>query len=325
MEKHTDSVKYILLMIHNLDAKQFLDVETMEMFGRVLSLSYVRCVCSVDHVKFGLTLPPKTLELLNFAFITIHTKEMYKKEFAIFENSLEQKKASKDESLKYILKSMTKAQKEIIKLLAEQVLKGTTTSNNFMEVEGEEAAASLIIKSAKGFTLKQLYENCIEEMILSSEQQLRENLLEIIDHKVFIEMKNYQGKSIYTMTYSKQVLEKIVDGTIENDDAKEQQFSDEDEESLPQQKQQLQSIDHNAIRNEDSEDDNQHLQKLNKPSAAAQKRGRSRTNRRKQSRSNDSRNSNSNSNSKDSEKASIEDDGEVKPAEVVVEEDEVEV
>lgn len=51
---------------------------------------------------------------------------------------------------------------------------------------------------------------------MSSDNQLRQNLLELIDHKVILERTDEKrNKKIYLMKYEKRVLEKIVDLKID--------------------------------------------------------------------------------------------------------------
>ncbi len=51
---------------------------------------------------------------------------------------------------------------------------------------------------------------------MSSDNQLRQNLLEWIDHKVILERTDEKrNKKIYLMKYEKRVLEKIVDLKID--------------------------------------------------------------------------------------------------------------
>lgn len=62
-------------------------------------------------------------------------------------------------------------------------------------------------------------------------------MLEIIDHKVFVEKKlPNSAKPIYTIPFSKQILLKIVNNKLEEDSPFEDGNSDSEEENLQQQK-----------------------------------------------------------------------------------------
>jgi len=47
-------------------------------------------------------------------------------------------------------------------------------------------------------------------MILRNDEQLRENLSELIDHRVIKEKKEGGGKNIFYLTYDDKILKKIV-------------------------------------------------------------------------------------------------------------------
>jgi len=47
-------------------------------------------------------------------------------------------------------------------------------------------------------------------MILRNDEQLRENLFELIDHRVIKEKKEGPGKNVFFLTYSDKILKKII-------------------------------------------------------------------------------------------------------------------
>jgi hypothetical protein len=50
------------------------------------------------------------------------------------------------------------------------------------------------------------------QIVLSSDHQLRQNLLELLDHKVIIDRTDERkNKKIYIMKYEKRTLEKLLD------------------------------------------------------------------------------------------------------------------
>ena len=66
-------------------------------------------------------------------------------------------------------------------------------------------------------------------MTLSNEQLLKENLLEILDHKIFVEKKNENNKHkiLFTMNYSKKIIDLLADNNIQEINSE----SDEEEEN----------------------------------------------------------------------------------------------
>jgi hypothetical protein len=75
-----------------------------------------------------------------------------------------------EDSLKYIWRSLTKNQKDILKIIAKQEI------------------AILDGKATRRFNLHELLEKCRDNMVLNNEVQLRDNLIEIIDHRVVMEV-----------------------------------------------------------------------------------------------------------------------------------------
>lgn len=64
-----EKIKFILVVFHNLDGKQFVDGESVKLLARIFRLSYIRVICSVEHVKWGIAVSSKTLEKMNLAFL----------------------------------------------------------------------------------------------------------------------------------------------------------------------------------------------------------------------------------------------------------------
>ena len=55
-----------------------------------------------------------------------------------------------------------------------------------------------------------------KQIVLNSDHQLRQNLLELLDHKVIIEKYDEKkNKRMYLMKYEKRILENILDYKIQ--------------------------------------------------------------------------------------------------------------
>jgi hypothetical protein len=96
-------------------------------------------------------------------------------------------------SLCYIYKSLTQNQKDILKLLAAWQLENI---------------------NKHGISQVDLLELCIDEMILRNDEQLRENLFELLDHKVIKEKKEGHRKNSFFMTYDDKTLKRIVQDNL---------------------------------------------------------------------------------------------------------------
>ena len=95
--------------------------------------------------------------------------------------------------LTFVLKSMTKNQREIIKIIAKYLL------DHPLE---------------KGITIKDLYELCVDATVATSQKGLKDSLNEAKDHKVVHEKTDDQGHQMLTMTYPVVLLEKIANDEL---------------------------------------------------------------------------------------------------------------
>ncbi|EAS04912.2 origin recognition complex subunit 2 (macronuclear) [Tetrahymena thermophila SB210] len=249
MGKISSQVPFILILFHNIDSKQFIEQDSVKILSAVLNLPYIKAVCSIDHVKYPIILTSKVLESFNFSFIEVHTHQCYLHEFKVSQNTFNLKKEKEGESLKYIFRSLTKVQKEIIQFVAKYIQdKLDQNPGTAIQINGLTEDGQII-----GLTLKELLEMLIDEMILNSEQQLKENLLEILDHKVIISIENQQ-KTYYTMNFSRQILEKIVNNKLEDGEEDQEQEEEEENNSVKDMEEENQIIS-NSQNSSQSEDE----------------------------------------------------------------------
>ncbi|KAL4481090.1 hypothetical protein ABPG72_015045 [Tetrahymena utriculariae] len=230
-------VPFILIVFHNIDSKQFIEQDSVRTLSTILDLPYVKAVCSIDHVKYPIVFTSKFLEAFNFSFIEVHTHQCYLHEFKVSQNTFNLRKEKEGEALKYIFRSLTKVQKEIIQFVAKYVKdKLEQNPGSSIQINGQTEDGQII-----GLTSKDLSEMLIDEMILGSEQSLKENLLEILDHKVFIQIESQQ-KTYLTMNYSRNILDKIINNKLDEEEEQEQQEEEEENYSVKDMKDEKQII-----------------------------------------------------------------------------------
>lgn len=90
---------------------------------------------------------------------------------------------------------MTANQRNIIKIIAKHQLENT-----------EE----------KGMKIKDLLNECVENMLCNNQKGLKEYLAEAKDHKVVLERLDDSGYTYMYMTYPPNILEKIVNDNLEH-------------------------------------------------------------------------------------------------------------
>ena len=89
---------------------------------------------------------------------------------------------------------MTENQRNIIKIIAQY------------QIEHAEE---------KGIKIKDLLNECVENMLCNNQKGLKEYLAEARDHKVVLERTDDSGYTYMFMTYPTSVLQKIVNNTLD--------------------------------------------------------------------------------------------------------------
>ncbi|CAD8127367.1 unnamed protein product [Paramecium sonneborni] len=165
----------IIIIGHSIDGRHLLNEQAQKLLGQLSNCPNVRMACSFDNYRY-----PMICKIQRAFFQCVHTNKPYVQEILqIFEDQVGKQK--QEEGLWYVLSSMTQKQKNIVYYFAGKVL-----------------------ESRDGLNFQDLYDVLSEEMIVSSKIQLKENLKELMDHKIIIEKG---GK--YTMQYSNTILQEL--------------------------------------------------------------------------------------------------------------------
>ena len=141
-----------------------------------------------------------TLQKFKFTFFNINTGPNWIEELRHRPLKNENKENTED-SFMYIWQCLNKNQRLITQFIAERELENTKQDE----------------QNRSHYTFSELLDKCIDEIVLGSDHHLRQNLLELLDHKVIrekIESKG-GGKKNYWMAYEKQLLEKILTLKVE--------------------------------------------------------------------------------------------------------------
>lgn len=126
----------------------------------------------------------------------INTYQLQELEFQYQPKLFSAKNDTQETGLMFVLRSMTSHQRSIIKLIAKYQLE------NYEE---------------KGIKIKHLLNLCVENMLANNQKGLKDYLAEAKDHKVVLERLDESGYTYLYMSYTPQVLEKIVNDTLEQE------------------------------------------------------------------------------------------------------------
>eukprot|EP01017_Pseudomicrothorax_dubius_P043695 TRINITY_DN7324_c0_g1_i4.p1 TRINITY_DN7324_c0_g1~~TRINITY_DN7324_c0_g1_i4.p1 ORF type:complete len:201 (+),score=70.04 TRINITY_DN7324_c0_g1_i4:677-1279(+) len=196
IEMALPKMKYerVVVVLHNLDGPGLLDVKTQGNLARLFATERLSLVASIDNVRFPTLLTPDAITSFNFLWIPAHTYDVFDNEVNPTETLLQNKGEKGMDSLKFIFKSLNQNQKEVLKVMAEYHLRNP-----------EE----------RGLTMSDLLHKSIGNMIVSNETQLKEILLELVDHKVIVERRGEGAVTYLGLNLSKQNLAALAKGEME--------------------------------------------------------------------------------------------------------------
>ena len=137
--------------------------EWQEMLGELANIEAIKLIVTVDNCKSGILFTDHQLDMFNFVCIQADTFQLFHDELSWQPTLFSAKNDNQELGLAFIFKSMTKNQREIIKLIAKYQL------DNPQE---------------KGIQQRDLLNRCVENMLAHSTKNMKEYLHEAKDHKV---------------------------------------------------------------------------------------------------------------------------------------------
>lgn len=153
----------LLIIFLDIDGKNFREIESHKLLSKVFDHKAVRLLATFSNMNFMYLLNQDVIQSYNFCYLPVHTFEPNEAELVADEMCWFNTKMSKGtDSIKAIYGALTETQREILKLLATKI---SSSSNHQI-------------------TFTDLFEYCLDEMLISSEHQLFECLKEPIAHNV---------------------------------------------------------------------------------------------------------------------------------------------
>ena len=168
--------------------------EFQEMLAELATIEAIKLIVSIDNCKSGVLFTDHQLDMFNFVCIRADTFHPIKDELEWQPTLFSAKNDNQELGLIFIFKSMTKNQREIIKLIAKYML------DNPQE---------------KGIQQRDLLNRCVENMLAHSTKNMKEYLHEAKDHKIIQERFDEQGSTVISMNYPTALLQKIIDDELQ--------------------------------------------------------------------------------------------------------------
>jgi hypothetical protein len=152
-----------LVVFIDLDGKNFREIESHKILSTVFSHPAVKIIATFSNMNFVYLFSQDVMQTYNFSYIPVHTFEPSEVELVADEMCWFNTKQSKNvESIKAIYGALTQIQREILKLLAQKVLGA----------------------SQNQISQDDLFDACVDEMLVSDKDKLIECLKEAIAHNV---------------------------------------------------------------------------------------------------------------------------------------------
>ena len=158
------------------------------MLADIASLGGVRLIVSVDNIKAGMLWSEQLLDKYNFMSLKVDTLQDYDTELEYQSPLFSFKNDNEEVGLAFVLKSMTQNQRGVIRQIAQHQLDNPQD---------------------KGISMRELLSKCVENMLATSQKQIKDLLHEARDHKVVHERTDENGHQMLFMTYPLQLLEKL--------------------------------------------------------------------------------------------------------------------
>ena len=185
-----------LLVIDNLDGPALLKPEVQAMLSKLAASKSIMLLATVDNPHLSLLWTLSAVEGFNFLYAECPTYEEYYGELAQAKEPLEVfpkgAKSNEIRGIKLILNSMTTTHKAILQLLAH----------------------TLLSQSLSGIPLKLFFSQCKQDMLVSSEKQLKEYLIEAKDHELIDQRKDRKGQVTLSFRLPDEVVRLISSGKI---------------------------------------------------------------------------------------------------------------
>lgn len=153
----------LFIVFLDIDGKNFREIESHNLLSQVFKHPAIKLLATFSNMNFVYLLKQDVLQNYNFSYVPVHTfvpneAEMVADEMVWFNT----KQSKGTDSIKAIYGALTENQREILRLLAQQISSAPSHQITFAE----------------------LFDLCIDEMIIHDEMQLVECLKEPIAHNV---------------------------------------------------------------------------------------------------------------------------------------------
>ncbi|EDW24587.1 GL24230 [Drosophila persimilis] len=185
---------HLFLIVHNLDGAMLRNVKAQAILSRLARVPNIHLLASIDHINTPLLWDQGKLSNFNFSWWDCTTMLPYTDETA-FENSLLVQNSGELalSSMRSVFCSLTTNSRGIYMLIVKYQLKNKGNAQY------------------QGMPFKDLYSNCRESFLVSSDLALRAQLTEFLDHKLVKSKRSVDGSEQLNIPIDGDLLQQFLE------------------------------------------------------------------------------------------------------------------
>ncbi|CAG8458409.1 1640_t:CDS:1 [Diversispora eburnea] len=197
----------LFIIIHNLDGPTFRDTQNLNYLAKLVNISNVRLIATVDNINFPMLLDHDRRNKFNFLWHEITTFRSYDKEIT-HENLCTIKKRKNNLTtnlVKGVLSVWNENRRLMFKILATYQINqyNSTTITTTQVIDGKNIIT--------GMERNSLYKKCYEEFIVNGESNFNTFLNDFHYHNVIKSRMSEHGKEIYYIPLEAERLKEILE------------------------------------------------------------------------------------------------------------------
>ncbi|ODV92294.1 hypothetical protein CANCADRAFT_19833, partial [Tortispora caseinolytica NRRL Y-17796] len=183
--------KPLLIAVHSLDADALCSEGAQNFIASVAELPMVHLVASIDNFNAPMMWDARLYYRFKFVWHETHTFQPYLSETPSMEPTAagHTTRPIGDRGLQFVLRSITVNARQVYRILTAHQLE---LVDQRVALKGEDAAARAS-NSTYAISLKDLYQLCLAEFVVSSELNLRTILQEFVEHQMAIIIEKGNG------------------------------------------------------------------------------------------------------------------------------------
>ncbi|KAG0682314.1 Origin recognition complex subunit 2 [Pichia californica] len=208
--KNKNNKLYILL--HNIDGDSLRNDDLQYMLSQLALISQISLICSLDNLNMPIFWDASVLSNFNFIWHNTSTFQSYFTEVS-FKDPLSLGKTDQlvgSRGAKYVLSSLTGNAKNLYKtLILQQLEKIDTYIGDDVKLLDNRGNTKGSIKTC--VSLREFYEICVAEFIISNDISFRTILGEFVEHKMCNLARDTSGTEVLFISFIVDEMEKLLD------------------------------------------------------------------------------------------------------------------